>query len=66
MVLLEPIVLKVDMILSLRRDVMLDRYWHGNASRVSPEAPLPVVHVQDLVESPGGAGNVTCDRSGKI
>lgn len=24
-------------------DVMLDRYWHGSASRVSPEAPVPVV-----------------------
>ncbi|MEC9191852.1 MAG: hypothetical protein VYC52_04825, partial [Pseudomonadota bacterium] len=24
-------------------DVMLDRYWHGSASRISPEAPVPVV-----------------------
>ncbi len=39
-------------------DVMLDRYWHGSASRISPEAPVPVVHVKDIEERPGGAGNV--------
>ncbi len=39
-------------------DVMLDRYWHGDTSRVSPEAPVPVVHVADMEERPGGAGNV--------
>ncbi|HLG28354.1 MAG TPA: bifunctional D-glycero-beta-D-manno-heptose-7-phosphate kinase/D-glycero-beta-D-manno-heptose 1-phosphate adenylyltransferase HldE, partial [Paenisporosarcina sp.] len=39
-------------------DVMLDRYWHGNTSRISPEAPVPVVHVKDVDERPGGAGNV--------
>ena len=39
-------------------DVMLDRYWHGPASRVSPEAPVPVVRVQGLEERPGGAANV--------
>ncbi|MGA7801372.1 MAG: D-glycero-beta-D-manno-heptose-7-phosphate kinase, partial [Gammaproteobacteria bacterium] len=39
-------------------DVMLDRYWHGGTSRISPEAPVPVVHVQDAEERPGGAGNV--------
>ena len=27
-------------------DVMLDRYWHGATSRISPEAPVPVVHVR--------------------
>lgn len=26
-------------------DVMLDRYWHGDVSRISPEAPVPVVRV---------------------
>ena len=26
-------------------DVMLDRYWHGNTSRISPEAPVPVIKV---------------------
>ncbi len=39
-------------------DVMLDRYWHGGASRISPEAPVPVVRVEQRVERPGGAGNV--------
>lgn len=39
-------------------DVMLDRYWHGATDRISPEAPVPVVHVQDMQERPGGAGNV--------
>ncbi len=39
-------------------DLMLDRYWHGATSRISPEAPVPVVHVQDEEGRPGGAGNV--------
>ena len=39
-------------------DVMLDRYWHGNTSRISPEAPVPVVHVGDEEHRAGGAGNV--------
>ena len=39
-------------------DVMLDRYWHGATERISPEAPVPVVHVGGEEERPGGAGNV--------
>ena len=39
-------------------DVMLDRYWHGDASRISPEAPVQVVSINKLEERPGGAGNV--------
>lgn len=39
-------------------DVMLDRYWHGAATRVSPEAPVPVVKVGNREDRPGGAGNV--------
>ncbi|MEM7253998.1 MAG: D-glycero-beta-D-manno-heptose-7-phosphate kinase, partial [Pseudomonadota bacterium] len=39
-------------------DVMLDRYWHGPASRISPEAPVPIVHVNDTEHRPGGAANV--------
>jgi len=39
-------------------DVMLDRYWHGKATRVSPEAPVPVVRVGSEEGRPGGAGNV--------
>lgn len=39
-------------------DVLLDRYWHGATSRISPEAPVPVVHVGHEEDRPGGAGNV--------
>lgn len=39
-------------------DVMLDRYWHGETIRISPEAPVPIVRVQQSEERPGGAGNV--------
>jgi D-beta-D-heptose 7-phosphate kinase/D-beta-D-heptose 1-phosphate adenosyltransferase len=39
-------------------DLMLDRYWHGDTSRISPEAPVPVVRVGEAEERAGGAGNV--------
>jgi D-beta-D-heptose 7-phosphate kinase/D-beta-D-heptose 1-phosphate adenosyltransferase len=39
-------------------DVMLDQYWHGGTSRISPEAPVPVVHINRMDERPGGAANV--------
>jgi rfaE bifunctional protein kinase chain/domain len=39
-------------------DVMLDRYWFGDVSRISPEAPVPVVRVQKREERLGGAANV--------
>ncbi len=39
-------------------DVMLDRYWHGEVERISPEAPVPVVAVSKAAEYPGGAANV--------
>lgn len=39
-------------------DVMLDRYWHGGTSRISPEAPVPVVQVDKVEDRPGGAANV--------
>lgn len=39
-------------------DVILDRYWHGATSRISPEAPVPVVRVCNDEVRPGGAGNV--------
>ena len=39
-------------------DVMLDRYWFGEVSRISPEAPVPVVKVERIEERPGGAANV--------
>ena len=39
-------------------DAMLDRYVYGRVSRVSPEAPVPVLAVEREVALPGGAGNV--------
>jgi len=39
-------------------DIMLDHYWQGNTSRISPEAPVPVVHVGSEEYRPGGAANV--------
>lgn len=39
-------------------DVMLDRYWSGQAARISPEAPVPVVRVKNIEDRIGGAGNV--------
>ena len=39
-------------------DVMLDRYWFGEVTRISPEAPVPVVRVTRVEERPGGAANV--------
>ena len=39
-------------------DLMLDCYWQGSTSRISPEAPIPVVHLNSEIERPGGAANV--------
>ena len=39
-------------------DLMLDRYWQGATSRISPEAPVPVVRIEQFENRPGGAGNV--------
>lgn len=39
-------------------DVMLDRYWFGEVSRISPEAPVPVVKIGRSEERLGGAANV--------
>ena len=39
-------------------DVMLDRYWFGEVSRISPEAPVPVVLIRREDERLGGAANV--------
>ena len=44
-------------------DVMLDRYWHGDAGRISPEAPVPVVLVTHDEVRPGGAANVALNLS---
>jgi rfaE bifunctional protein kinase chain/domain len=39
-------------------DVMLDRYWFGDAHRISPEAPVPIVRVERVDDRLGGAANV--------
>lgn len=39
-------------------DIMLDRYWHGEVARISPEAPVPVVHIRREENRLGGAANV--------
>ncbi|MDE8342895.1 MAG: D-glycero-beta-D-manno-heptose-7-phosphate kinase [Acidocella sp.] len=39
-------------------DVMLDRYVYGDVTRISPEAPVPILTVSREVAMPGGAGNV--------
>lgn len=39
-------------------DVMLDRYVYGQVSRISPEAPVPILTVTREAAMPGGAGNV--------
>ena len=39
-------------------DVMIDRYLSGNVNRISPEAPVPVVHLRDSQDRLGGAANV--------
>ena len=39
-------------------DVMLDQYWHGTSQRISPEAPVPVVHIKNNELRAGGASNV--------
>ncbi|WP_251358639.1 bifunctional D-glycero-beta-D-manno-heptose-7-phosphate kinase/D-glycero-beta-D-manno-heptose 1-phosphate adenylyltransferase HldE [Kangiella sp. TOML190] len=39
-------------------DLMLDRYWHGDTSRISPESPVPVVNVNQVENRAGGAANV--------
>lgn len=44
-------------------DVMLDRYWQGTTSRISPEAPVPVVRVEGDELRPGGAANVALNAA---
>lgn len=44
-------------------DLMLDRYWQGTSSRISPEAPVPVVNVSQTEDRPGGAGNVALNMA---
>lgn len=44
-------------------DYMIDEYLDGSVSRISPEAPVPVVHVRSRIRCLGGAGNVICNLS---
>ena len=44
-------------------DLMLDRYIFGSVSRISPEAPVPVVQVTSEKSLPGGASNVALNIS---
>ncbi|MGH9821466.1 MAG: bifunctional heptose 7-phosphate kinase/heptose 1-phosphate adenyltransferase, partial [Pyrinomonadaceae bacterium] len=45
-------------------DVMLDRYWWGDVTRISPEAPVPVVQLRRETYVPGGAANVAMNTAG--
>jgi D-beta-D-heptose 7-phosphate kinase / D-beta-D-heptose 1-phosphate adenosyltransferase len=45
-------------------DIMLDRYLWGTVSRISPEAPVPVVKLIRQTETAGGAGNVALNAAG--
>lgn len=45
-------------------DIMLDRYWWGSVSRISPEAPVPVVTLDKTSLLPGGAANVAANVAG--
>src|SRR5580765_2412314 len=45
-------------------DVMLDRYWWGHVSRISPEAPVPVVRLERTTLAAGGAANVAVNVAG--
>lgn len=47
-----------DMRVAVLGDLMLDVYFWGEASRISPEAPVPVVDVKRITRCLGGAGNV--------
>ncbi len=45
-------------------DVMLDRYFWGKVSRISPEAPVPIVNVEKITSVLGGAANVAANVKG--
>jgi D-beta-D-heptose 7-phosphate kinase/D-beta-D-heptose 1-phosphate adenosyltransferase len=44
-------------------DLMLDHFIWGTVTRISPEAPVPVVHISKETEVPGGAGNVAANMA---
>lgn len=45
-------------------DLMLDSYWWGDVTRISPEAPVPVVRLKDTTYAVGGAANVAANIAG--
>ncbi|RUA03123.1 MAG: bifunctional heptose 7-phosphate kinase/heptose 1-phosphate adenyltransferase [Deltaproteobacteria bacterium] len=45
-------------------DVMLDIYYRGGVERISPEAPVPILHVEKKFMRPGGAANVALNLQG--
>jgi len=45
-------------------DLMLDRFWWGDVTRISPEAPVPVVRLKRDTYAPGGAANVAANVVG--
>jgi len=51
----------VEVAVAVFGDVMLDRYLVGPVERISPEAPVPVLHVASSFERPGGAANVAAN-----
>jgi rfaE bifunctional protein kinase chain/domain len=44
-------------------DLMIDRYWNGSVSRISPEAPVPVLEFKKSFDRLGGAANVALNLS---
>jgi D-beta-D-heptose 7-phosphate kinase / D-beta-D-heptose 1-phosphate adenosyltransferase len=40
-------------------DIMLDKYIDGTVTRISPEAPVPIVQVLQVYNAIGGCGNVS-------
>ncbi len=45
-------------------DIMLDEYWIGDTTRISPEAPVPIVLVENTSYRAGGAANVALNIAG--
>ena len=45
-------------------DLMLDRYWWGDVTRISPEAPVPIVKLGRMSVAAGGAANVAANAGG--
>lgn len=45
-------------------DIMLDKYLYGSVDRISPEAPIPVVNINEKKVALGGSANVACNING--